>query len=177
MEYEHIVHTFQPVFDEHSEILILGTLPSVKSRENQFYYGHKQNRFWKVLAKICEESIPETIEEKKEMLLRNHIAIWDVIESCDIKGSSDSSIRNVVPTDLSWILEGSQVKKIFANGKKAGALYQEYQQQITGMEAIVLPSTSPANAAWSFERLYEEWKHQLTRNIDLILAPAPLPVD
>ena len=164
MEYEHIVHTFQPVFDEHSEILILGTLPSVKSRENQFYYGHKQNRFWKVLAQICEESIPETIEEKKEMLLRNHIAIWDVIESCDIKGSSDSSIRNVVPTDLSWILEGSQVKKIFVNGKKAGALYQKYQQQITGMEAIVLPSTSPANAAWSFERLYEEWKRRIKGN-------------
>ena len=164
MEYEHIVHTFQPVFDEHSEILILGTLPSVKSRENQFYYGHKQNRFWKVLAQICEESIPETIEEKKEMLLRNHIAIWDVIESCDIKGSSDSSIRNVVPTDLSWILEGSQVKKIFVNGKKAGALYQKFQQQITGMEAIVLPSTSPANAAWSFERLYEEWKRRIKGN-------------
>ena len=100
-----------------------------------------------------------------------------LLYTSDIKGSSDSSIRNVVPTDLSWILEGSQVKKIFANGKKAGALYQKYQQQITGMEAIVLPSTSPANAAWSFERLYEEWKHQLTRNIDLILAPAPLPVD
>lgn len=110
------------------------------------------------------------------MLLRNHIAIWDVIESCDIKGSSDSSIRNVVPTDLSWILEGSQVKKIFANGKKAGALYQKYQQQITGMEAIVLPSTSPANAAWSFERLYEEWKHQLTRNIGSIPAPDHPPV-
>ena len=98
------------------------------------------------------------------MLLRNHLAIWDVIESCDIKGSSDSSIKNVVPTDLRRILEGSQVKKIFANGKKAGALYQKYQQQMTGIEAIVLPSTSPANAAWSFERLYEEWKRRIKGN-------------
>lgn len=161
MEYEHITHTFEPVYDEQSEILILGTLPSVKSRENQFYYGHKQNRFWKVLAKICDEPVPGTIEEKKEMLLRNHIAIWDVIGSCDIKGSSDSSIKNVVPTDLSRILKESQVKKIFANGKKAGALYQKYQQHMTGMEAIVLPSTSPANAAWSFERLYEEWERRI----------------
>ena len=144
--------------------LILGTLPSVKSRENQFYYGHKQNRFWKVLAKIYEEPVPESMEEKKQMLLRNHLAIWDVIESCDIKGSSDSSIKNVVPTDLRRILEGAQVKRIFANGKKAGALYQKYQQQMTGIEAIVLPSTSPANAAWSFERLYEEWKRRIKGN-------------
>ncbi len=164
MEYEHIIHSFQPVFDEQSEILILGTLPSVKSRENQFYYGHKQNRFWKVLAKIYEEPVPESMEEKKQMLLRNHLAIWDVIESCDIKGSSDSSIKNVVPTDLRRILEGAQVKRIFANGKKAGALYQKYQQQMTGIEAIVLPSTSPANAAWSFERLYEEWKRRIKGN-------------
>lgn len=164
MEYEHIIHSFQPVFDEQSEILILGTLPSVKSRENQFYYGHKQNRFWKVLAKIYEEPVPESMEEKKQMLLRNHLAIWDVIASCDIKGSSDSSIKNVVPTDLRRILEGSQVKRIFANGKKAGALYQKYQQQMTGIEAIVLPSTSPANAAWSFERLYEEWKRRIKGN-------------
>ena len=164
MEYEHIIHSFQPVFDEQSEILILGTLPSVKSRENQFYYGHKQNRFWKVLAKIYEEPVPESMEEKKQMLLRNHLAIWDVIESCDIKGSSDSSIKNVVPTDLRRILEGAQVKRIFANGKKAGALYQKYQQQMTGIEAIVRPSTSPANAAWSFERLYEEWKRRIKGN-------------
>ena len=164
MEYEHIIHSFQPVFDEQSEILILGTLPSVKSRENQFYYGHKQNRFWKVLAKIYEEPVPESMEEKKQMLLRNHLAIWDVIESCDIKGSSDSSIKNVVPTDLRRILEGAQVKRIFANGKKAGALYQKYQQQMTGIEAIVLPSTSPANAAWSFERLFEEWKRRIKGN-------------
>ena len=100
MEYEHIEHTFAPVYDADSEVLILGTLPSVKSRENHFYYGHKQNRFWKVLADLCGEPVPETIEEKKAMLLAHHIAIWDVIQSCDIKGSSDSSIRNVEPTDI-----------------------------------------------------------------------------
>ena len=161
MEYEHIVHTFQPVFDEHSEILILGTLPSVKSRENQFYYGHKQNRFWKVLAKICEESIPETIEEKKEMLLRNHIAIWDVIESCDIRGSSDSSIRNVVPADIDRILRDSEVEKIFTNGTTAYRLYKKYCQKATGVEAVCLPSTSPANAVWRLEQLTEEWGREI----------------
>ena len=158
MEYEHIVHTFQPVFDEHSEILILGTLPSVKSRENQFYYGHKQNRFWKVLAKICEESIPETIEEKKEMLLRNHIAIWDVIESCDIIGSSDSSIRNVVPNDIAGVLAQTNINKIYANGKTAEKLYKKYIEPVTRQEITGLPSTSPANAAYNLEKLSECWK-------------------
>ena len=105
MEYEHITHSFEPIYNEYSEILILGTLPSVKSRENNFYYGHKQNRFWKLLAKLCEEETPQTVEEKTAMLLRHHIAIWDVIQSCDIKGSSDSSIRNVVPNDIRPILE------------------------------------------------------------------------
>ena len=100
MEYEHITHSFKPVYDENSRILILGTLPSVKSRENNFYYGHKQNRFWKLLAYLLDEPVPETIDEKKYMLFKNHIAIWDVIQSCDIRGSSDSSIRNVTPTDI-----------------------------------------------------------------------------
>ena len=105
MEYEHIVHSFEPVYDKASEILILGTLPSVKSRENNFYYGHKQNRFWKVLATLLKEPVPHTIEEKKAMLLAHRIALWDVIQSCDIKGSSDSSIKNVQPTDIGMILE------------------------------------------------------------------------
>ena len=143
MEYEHIVHSFEPIFDSASQILILGTLPSVKSRETNFYYGHKQNRFWKVLAAL---------------LLRHHIAIWDVIQSCDIKGSSDSSIKNVEPTELRKILDASNIKQIYANGSKAGQLYKKYQLPITGMEAVVLPSTSPANAAWSLERLCEAWR-------------------
>ena len=157
MEYEHIVHSFEPVYDKASEILILGTLPSVKSRENNFYYGHKQNRFWKVLATLLKEPVPDTIEEKKAMLLAHRIALWDVIQSCDIKGSSDSSIKNVTPTDLNQILNHCQIRQIYANGNKAGALYKKYQQPLTGREILVLPSTSPANAAWSLERLYEKW--------------------
>ena len=123
MEYEHIVHSFEPVYDKDSEILILGTLPSVKSRENNFYYGHKQNRFWKVLATLLKEPVPHTIEEKKAMLLAHRIALWDVIQSCDIKGSSDSSIKNVQPTDIGMILEKTNVTQIYANGNKAGQLY------------------------------------------------------
>lgn len=158
MEYEHIVHSFEPVYDKDSEILILGTLPSVKSRENNFYYGHKQNRFWKVLATLLKEPVPETIEEKKAMLLAHRIALWDVIQSCDIKGSSDSSIKNVQPTDIGMILEKTNMTQIYANGNKAGQLYKRYQFPITGIEATVLPSTSPANAAWSLVRLCEAWK-------------------
>lgn len=157
MEYEHIVHSFEPVYDKASEILILGTLPSVKSREYNFYYGHKQNRFWKVLAALLKEPLPDTIEEKKAMLLAHQIALWDVIQSCDIKGSSDSSIKNVQPTDIGMILEKTNVTQIYANGNKAGQLYKRYQFPVTGIEATVLPSTSPANAAWSLERLCEAW--------------------
>ena len=157
MEYEHIVHSFEPVYDKASEILILGTLPSVKSRENNFYYGHKQNRFWKVLATLLKEPVPDTIEEKKAMLLAHRIALWDVIQSCDIKGSSDSSIKNVTPTDLKQILDHCQIRQIYANGNKAGALYKKYQQPLTERDILVLPSTSPANAAWSLDRLYEKW--------------------
>ena len=158
MEYEHIVHSFEPVYDKDSEILILGTLPSVKSRENNFYYGHKQNRFWKVLVTLLKEPVPGTIEEKKVMLLAHRIALWDVIQSCDIKGSSDSSIKNVQPTDIGMILEKTNVTQIYANGNKAGQLYKRYQFPVTGIEATVLPSTSPANAAWSLARLCEAWK-------------------
>lgn len=158
MEYEHIVHSFEPVYDKASEILILGTLPSVKSRENNFYYGHKQNRFWKVLATLLKEPVPHTIEEKKAMLLARRIALWDVIQSCDIKGSSDSSIKNVQPTDIGMILEKTNITRIYANGNKAGQLYKRYQFPVTGIEAMVLPSTSPANAAWSLERLCEAWQ-------------------
>lgn len=157
MEYEHIVHSFEPVYDKASEILILGTLPSVKSRENNFYYGHKQNRFWKVLATLLKEPVPDTIEEKKAMLLAHRIALWDVIQSCDIKGSSDSSIKNVQPTDIGMILEKTDITRIYANGNKAGQLYKRYQFPVTGIEAMVLPSTSPANAAWSLERLCKAW--------------------
>ena len=158
MEYQHIRHEFDPVYDRNSEILILGTLPSVKSREQRFYYGHKQNRFWKVIAALYGEAVPVTIEEKKKILLGHHIALFDVIAECDIAGSSDSTIRNVVPTDLSLILKQAPVRKIFANGNKAYDLYMKYSYEKTGMEAIKLPSTSPANAAFQMERLLQSWR-------------------
>ena len=157
MEYEHIVHSFEPVYDKASEILILGTLPSVKSRENNFYYGHKQNRFWKVLATLLKEPVPDTIEEKKAMLLAHRIALWDVIQSCEIKGSSDASIHDVIPNDLSRILETADIQTIYTNGGKAYELYCKYIYPVNGIEAQKLPSTSPANAGYSLERLKEIW--------------------
>lgn len=157
-EYQHLEHTFEPIFQETSEILILGSFPSVKSRENNFYYGHPQNRFWKVLAYVCGCGIPKDIEEKKEMLRRNHIAIWDVIKECDIIGSSDSSIKNVKVNDINKILQMSQIKNIYANGTLASNLYNKYAKMMTGREIITLPSTSPANAAYTLVKLQEIWK-------------------
>lgn len=156
-DYQHIVHPFPPLYDADSKILILGSLPSVKSREQMFFYGHPQNRFWKVMANVLQEKVPVTIEEKKDMLHRNHIALWDAIYSCDIIGSSDSSIRNVVPTDLQPIVEQSQIKSVYCNGVASGKYYKKYQEKSLGMEAVVLPSTSPANAAYSVERLTGIW--------------------
>ena len=151
----HEEHTFGPVYDSQSRVLILGSFPSVKSREQGFYYGHPQNRFWKVLAAIYEETVPVTIASKKEFLHRNQIALWDVIESCDIRGSSDSSIQNAVVNDISRILKEAPIEKIITNGKTADVLFRKY---IKEQESICLPSTSPANAAWGLERLVEAWK-------------------
>lgn len=153
-----IIHPIPPLYDKDSKILILGSFPSVKSREEAFFYGHKQNRFWKLLAGILSEDKPETVEDKKEFLHRNHIAVWDVIHSCDIIGSSDSSIRNVVPNDLSEILEGADIRQIYCNGAKSYEYYRKYQEKETGRKAKKLPSTSPANAAFSIEKLTNEWK-------------------
>ena len=166
MEYEHITHSFEPVYDKNSRILILGTLPSVASRENNFYYGHKQNRFWKLLAHLLDEPVPEAIDEKKHMLLNNHIAIWDVIQSCDIKGSSDSSIRNVIPNDISRILRDAPIRQIYTNGGTAFKLYEKYCLPLTRQKAIRLPSTSPANAAYSLERLILEWSVYLKETLE-----------
>ena len=157
MEYKKLTHTFDPIYNKDSKILILGSFPSVKSRETDFYYGHPQNRYWKVLADILEVSVPEPPDEKRKMLLENNIAIWDVIHSCSIIGSSDSSIKDVVVNDFSEILDNSQVKTIFVNGGKAHELYRKYAEKNTGLKAVKLPSTSPANAAWKLERLCEAW--------------------
>lgn len=151
-------HPIAPVYDENSKILILGSFPSVKSREEGFFYGHPQNRFWRVAAAICQCDAPRTVNEKKALLYSNHIAVWDVIKSCDIVGSSDSSIKNVIPNDLNVILEHAQIEKIFVNGRKAEQLYKKYIMPQINREAVCLPSTSPANAAWSFEQLVEAWK-------------------
>lgn len=156
-----IEHPISPVYDENSEILILGSFPSVKSREVGFFYGHKQNRFWKVTAAVFNDKIPESIEEKREFLLRNHIALWDVIASCEIKGSSDSSIKNVKANDLSLILDNSSVEHIYVNGKTAEKMYNKYIFPTLQRKCTVLPSTSPANAAWDLNKLIEEWKETI----------------
>lgn len=153
-----ITHPIPPIYDENSRILILGSFPSVKSREEMFFYGHRQNRFWKVTAAVFECDVPQTIDEKRKFLLQNRIAIWDVIASCDITGSSDSSIKNVVPNDVSVIFEKGNIKEIFVNGKTALFYYDKYLKNTLGREAVCLPSTSPANAAYSLERLICEWK-------------------
>lgn len=153
-----INHPIPPLFDKNSKVLILGSFPSVKSREQMFYYGHPQNRFWKVVASIFNEAVPQTTEEKKKLILSHNLALSDVIGSCDIVGSSDSSIKNVVPNDLSVILKGAKIERIFVNGKTAEKHFNKYQKKVLEREAVCLPSTSPANAAWSLERLIAEWK-------------------
>lgn len=151
-------HPIPPVYDSESKILILGSFPSVKSREQQFFYGHKQNRFWRVLAQVLGCAVPESIEDKRAMLLTHHIAVWDVIASCEITGSSDATIRNVVPNDLSRILSHADIRAIYTNGAKAHQLYQKYIYPVNGREALLLPSTSPANAGYSLDRLVEAWR-------------------
>lgn len=152
-----VSHTFEPIYDERSKILILGTFPSVKSRESAFYYGHPQNRFWKVLENLTKEKVPESIEGKKELLLKHGIAIWDVIRSCEIEGSSDSSIREAEPNDIAELLQDSAIERIYGNGDKACQLYNRFCRKKTGREIHRLPSTSPANAAFSLNRLMESW--------------------
>ncbi len=161
-EYTQVFHEFAPVFDQNSKVLILGTFPSVKSREGQFYYHHPQNRFWKVTAALVKEPVPQTVSEKKKMLLRGHIAVWDVIQSCKIKGSSDSSIRDVVPANLRKVLDQADIRQVFTNGTTAFRLYQRYCEADTGRKAICLPSTSPANAVWRLEALTEKWQEEIS---------------
>ncbi|MBQ4604328.1 MAG: DNA-deoxyinosine glycosylase [Clostridia bacterium] len=152
-----IAHPIPPLFDENSKTLILGSFPSVKSRETAFFYGHAQNRFWSVLAVIYGVDKPETVEEKKKLVLENNLALWDVIASCEIVGSSDSSISDVTANDLSIIINNSKVERIFVNGKTAEKYYNKYTYPKTGIKAVCLPSTSPANAAWKLEKLVEKW--------------------
>lgn len=158
MESKNIVHPFPPLYRADSRTLILGSFPSVKSRENLFFYGHPQNRFWKVVAAVFDEQIPETIDERKSLILRNNIALWDSIRSCTITGSSDSSVKDVVPNDISFIIDESKIDRVFCNGALSFKMYMKFIYPITGIEAVKLPSTSPANAAYSLDRLILEWK-------------------
>ena len=154
---QHIIHPIPPVYDSDSEILILGSFPSVRSRETGFFYGHPQNRYWRVVAAVFEDDVPMTVPEKRDFLLRHHIAAWDVIASCDIKGSSDASIKNAVANDLRPILETARIRQIYTNGQTAWKLFSKYTAPVLGIDAVCLPSTSPANATWSLERLVEAW--------------------
>ena len=154
---QHVEHPFPPVVDEHCRTLILGSFPSVASREDGFFYGHPRNRFWPMLSCIFDEPEPRDIPGKNALLLRHHLALWDVIGSCTITGSDDASIRDVVANDLTPILSAAPIERIFCNGKTAHKLYVKQLQENTGIEAMCLPSTSPANAQWKLERLIEAW--------------------
>lgn len=169
--YQHISHGFDPVFDERSHLLVLGSFPSVLSRKNDFYYGNPQNRFWRVIAACAESPVPQTIDEKRAFLLAHGIALWDVIEECDIKGSSDASIKNVVPAQVERILRVAPIGAVICNGGTAGRLYKRFLQYKVQLDACVLPSTSPANAAWGTQRLTDRWRETVAP----LLADPPCP--
>ena len=154
---QRLYHAFGPLFDADSEILILGSFPSVKSREQMFYYGHPQNRFWKVVAALCDSCVPQTIEEKRTLLLAHHIALWDVLASCEIEGASDASITGAVPNDLARVLDAAPIEAVFCTGARAAELYTRFCEPRTGMPCVKLPSTSPANAAVKLDELVEAY--------------------
>lgn len=157
-QHQHITHPFPPVFDANSRVLILGSFPSVKSREVSFYYGNPQNRFWRVLAALFGGDVPSTVEEKRAFLLSHGIALWDVIASCDIVGSDDSSIKNALPNDVKSLVAKARIERVFTNGGTAHRLYRTHLEREVGIEAAALPSTSPANASYSLMRLVEAWR-------------------
>lgn len=159
-------HNIDPVWSPDARVLILGSFPSVKSREAAFFYGHPQNRFWKVMAAVLGEPVPVDVPTKKAMLLRHGIALWDVIASCTITGSSDSSIRDVVPNDVGRLLAASQISAIFCNGRKSFSLYNTYLCDSLGLNAVCLPSTSPANARWTLDKLIDTWGAALAEALD-----------
>ena len=152
-----VLHNIPPLYCEKSETLILGSFPSVKSREAEFFYGHPQNRFWRVLAGVFSAPVPETVEQKKKLVLENGLALWDVIAECEITGSADTSIKNVKPNNIAGIIEKTAVSRIFVNGKTAEKYYIRYIEKKVGQKAVCLPSTIPANAAWSLDRLIAAW--------------------
>ena len=154
-------HRIPPVYDENSRMLILGSFPSVKSREAEFFYAHPQNRFYRVLSTVFDDEFPETNELRRAFLLRHRVAVWDVIARCEIAGSSDASIKNAEANDIRPLLEKTRIERIFVNGKTAEKLYIKHIEPVVGIKAVPLPSTSPANASWSLEKLIEEWREML----------------
>ena len=158
MNLQTVVHTIPPLYDSHSRVLLLGSIPSPKSREAGFFYAHPQNRFWRVLAAVLGEEVPQTIEEKRTMCLKHHVALWDTIARCDIAGASDTSIRNAVPNDIGKLVRESEITRIFATGGKSAELYRKLIEPQLHIPIMQLPSTSPANAAWSLERLIEAYR-------------------
>ena len=158
MNLQTVVHTIPPLYDSHSRVLLLGSIPSPKSREAGFYYAHPQNRFWRVLAAVLGEPVPQSIEEKRAMCLKHHVALWDTIARCDIAGASDTSIRNAVPNDIGKLVRESEITRIFATGGKSAELYRKLIEPQLHIPITQLPSTSPANAAWSLDRLIEAYR-------------------
>lgn len=152
------IHPFDPVWDENSRVLILGSLPSARSRQEGFYYGHPQNRFWRLLAALFDAPTPASIPEKKALLLSNGVALWDAAASCEIEGSADATIRSARPNDVAGLLARCPIARIYANGQTAAKLYRQLIEPDTGRPIVALPSTSPANAAWGMERLLKAWE-------------------
>lgn len=169
-----VSHPFGPVFDARSRVLVLGSFPSVASRANAFYYGHPQNRFWRVVAACVGEEVPADgdVAGKRALLLRHGIALWDVVESCEVRGSADASIRDVVPADVARVTSAAPVRAVLCNGGTAGRLYRRWLEPVTGLSATVLPSTSPANASWSLARLVERWREALAPLVAAAVAEA-----
>lgn len=162
----HVVHPFDPVIDENSKVLILGSFPSVQSVKTGFYYGHPQNRFWKMLGQIFDEEIPASIPDKKDFLKRHHLALWDVLASCEITGSSDASIKKAVPNDLDSLLSHSHIKTILINGNTAYTLFVRHIEVDASIQVIRLPSTSAANAVLSLDQLTQRWSIALSEATD-----------
>lgn len=155
---ELVVHNIPPLYDENSRVLLLGSIPSPKSRQAEFFYAHPLNRFWRVLAAVLEVPAPQTIEDKRTLCLTHGIALWDTIARCEIAGASDVSIKNAVPNDIGALLRQTQIKRIFATGAKSAELYRRLIEPTLHVPITQLPSTSPANAAWSLERLTEAYR-------------------
>jgi len=161
MEPVRVIHPFPPLVCPESRTLILGSFPSIKSREQRFFYGHPQNRFWRMLAAVYGEPVPEDIPAKTQLVYAHKLALWDSIGECTIIGSSDASVRDVVPVEITRVLEAAPIERVLCNGALSGRYYRRYLQPVTGIEAHIMPSTSPANAAWQLDRLVAAWREVL----------------